>query len=640
LPITIAPLGSPRILISDAPTLTRLRTALTSNTASATRFKNMVDSQIAGADIYLFGPWQAALLSQVTGQASYCQYAVDQTESFVKTEEALINRNAAATVAGDSYLDVGGTIGNMAMVYDWCRSQMTAAQRTRWATYGNQAVWNVWNHTQARWGTTTYAWSGWSVDNPSNNYYYSFLRATMLLGLATYGENTQASTWLDKFRTEKIANQLVPTFTRDLQGGGSREGTGYGTAMNGLFDLYHLWEKSTGERIADGTPHTLASFDKFMHDIVPTLDRISPTGDHSRDSTAALFDYHRQYLEVLSRLYPSDVMAGVSKSLLAQSSVPRMANAFEYWVDYLYDQSDIAAQPLSRLPTAHWGSGTGQFSMRSAWAGDAAYANLICGPYTESHAHHDQGSFVMFKGNWLAFDANIDSHSGLAQYETPHNLVRIEQNGKLVEQTYNASCAMQALADTPVYAYGLARVTPMYGGKAVVAKVEREFLFIKPATLVILDRVQTTGSGNSRIWTLNLPGTPTLSGDRITAMSGSNQLDVVRLAPTGLASQAVSWPMVDDDMNAGSRVDVADSNGNASVFLNVLGADHAFTAATRSDAAGQTGAQITLANGSVATARFSTDGTGGTLEIRNQAGTVTFSGALPTTVQAPPRLAN
>ncbi len=626
--------------MNDTATISRLRTSLSANAAAATRFKALVDAEVAGARAYDFKPWYAALMGQITGTTSYCTFAVARTEAFVASEEALFQNNQRAVVAGDSYLEVGGMIGNVALVYDWCRPQMTAAQRTRWANYGNQAVWNVWNYNQAKWGNTTYAWSGWSIDNPSNNYYYSFLRATMLLGLATYGENTQAQGWLDKFRTEKIANQLVPTFNRDLAGGGSREGTGYGVAMKGLFDLYYWWEKSTGQRIADLTPHTLASLEKFMHDVVPTLDRIAPTGDHARDSTASLFDYHREYLEILSRLYPTDVMAGVSKTLLAQSSVPRMYNSFEAWVDFLYDQADITAQPLSRLPTARWGSGTGQFSMRSAWATDATYANLICGPYTESHAHRDQGSFVLFKGNWLAFDENINSHSGIAQDEVNHNLVRIEQNGAVVTQPGNSSCSMLALADNAVYSYGLARVTPVYSGKAVVAKVEREFLLIKPSTLVVLDRVQTTGTGVRRVWTLNLPGTPTVTGDRLTSMSGNNQLDVVRLAPTGLASTVVSWPSANSDMSAGSRVDVADSTGDTSVFLNVLGADRAFSTAVRSDATGQTGALITLANGSTATVRFSTAGTGGTLEIRNQAGQVTSTGALPTTIQTPPRLAN
>ena len=103
-----------------------------------------------------------------------------------------IAANQRATVAGDSYLEVGPMVGSVALVYDWTYSLLTPTQRTRWITYANQAVWNVWNYQQAKWGNTTYAWSGWSIDNPSNNYYYSFLKATMLLGLASQGDNSQA----------------------------------------------------------------------------------------------------------------------------------------------------------------------------------------------------------------------------------------------------------------------------------------------------------------------------------------------------------------------------------------------------------------------------------------------------------------
>jgi hypothetical protein len=639
----IAPLGTPRILVNDAATMARLRSALATSAPSAVRFKTIVDAQMAdptNSKYWGFQIWYAALMGQVTNDATYCRWAVARTDAFVQSEEALISANQRATVAADSYLDVGPIIGSLSKVYDWCRPQMTATQRTRWSTYANQAVWNVWNFNSAKWGNTTHAWTGWSVDNPANNYYYSFLRATMLLGLATVDENAQAQSWLDKFLVEKMHGQLIPTFNRDLEGGGSREGTGYGVALRGLFDLYYLWEKSTGNRLADSTPHTLASIDKMLHDIVPTLTHVAPTGDHARDSTGALFDYHREYLQILSHLYPSDAMAGVSKTLLAQSSVPRMANAFEAWADYLYDTSSLTAQPLSRLPTAHWGSGTGQFSMRSAWATHATYANLICGPYSESHAHHDQGSFVLFKGGWLATDENTNSRSGLVQEESAHNLVRVEQNGVVVPQTYNSTCQMKALADTPLYSYGLAVSTPSYAGKAAVQKMEREFLFIKPGVVVVLDRVQTNGPGIKRVWTLNLPSAPTVVGDRFSVANGANQLDVQRLAPLGLSTQVSSWPQLSADMLKGARVDVADNSGDASVFLHVLGTDRAFSSAVRSDASGQIGAEIKLADGSTVLVRFSLNGTGGTVEMKNAVGAVTYGGALPTSVQSIPRFAN
>jgi hypothetical protein len=435
---------------------------------------------------------------------------------------------------------------------------------------------------------------------------------------------------------DQLERQLFPTFDRDLQGGGSREGTGYGTAMKRLFKLYDWWEKSTGERIATRTQHTLTSMRHMMHAIVPTLDRVAPTGDHSRDSTAALFDYHREYLQVLMRLFPTDPASGAAVTLLAQSSVPRMSSSFEYYNDFLYDATGIAAQPLSSLATAYYAPGTGQFYSRSSWTADATYLQFACGAYSESHAHRDQGSVVLFRGDWLAYDQNINSHSGIFGDESAHNLVRIEQNGTVVTQVEGAPpCQMVALSDSGAYSYAAARVTPIYNGKAAVRRVEREMLFIKPATLVVLDRVQSSGAGARRVWTLNLPAAPTVSGDSFSLTRGANRLDVTRLAPAGLGTQVLSWPAVDGDMNAGARVDVADSSGDTSVFLHVLGTNGDVASAVRSDAAGQTGVRITFADGRTALVRFSTEGTGGSLELRNSGGGAISVGALPTTVQPP-----
>ncbi len=640
-PATAPPVAAgPRILINDPATLARYRSLLDQQAASAVRFKALVDAEVAGAQGYAFMPWYAALMARVTGDEAYCRFAVQRTDAFVAAEEALIQTGSRPTVAGDSYLEVGPLVGNVSLVYDWCRTAMTDSQRTRWTAYANQAVWNVWNPTQAQWGGTRHAWSGWSVDNPVNNYYYSFLEATMLLALATQGENDQAPAWRDMFRQTKLEAQLFPTFSRDLQGGGSREGTGYGTAMKNLFRLYDWWERSTGERVATRTPHTLASMAHLMHAIVPTLDRLTPTGDHARDSTAELFDYHRDYLLVLMRLFPAERLSGTAASLLAASSVPRMANSFMAYSDYLYDPSDISAVPLSALSTTHWGAGTGQLSMRSSWTREAAYANFICGPYTESHAHRDQGSFTLFKGSWLAYDANVESASGIEQAEELHNLVRVELNGATVPQREGAQpCEMQALADNARYTYGAARITPVYNGHAAVTRVEREFLFIKPSTFVVFDRVQTSG-GARRVWTLNLPAQPVVQGDTLSLVQGSNRLDVVRLAPTGLSTQVRPWAAIDPGFRAGVRVDVPDANGDSSMFLHVMGTNGAVSLAERADVPGSLGARITLANGAIATVRFSTNSIGGSLELRDPGGALLDSGPLPTTVVVPPLFAN
>ena len=100
-------------------------------------------------------------------------------------------------------------------------------------------------------GAAGAAWSGWAVDNPNNNYDWSFLEATMLFELGARGEHPRADSWVKAFREKHIGAELGPTYDRDLAGGGSLEGTGYGNEMRRLFRLYDLWESATGERLAD-----------------------------------------------------------------------------------------------------------------------------------------------------------------------------------------------------------------------------------------------------------------------------------------------------------------------------------------------------------------------------------------------------
>jgi hypothetical protein len=129
----VYPTGHPRIYLS--PNRARLKAALDSRTAAATRFRSRVDSWVGGTNIWGFQAWNAALLSQLTGTTSYCTKAVATVESQVATAEAQIASGAQPEVAHDSYLHVGELIGDLALVYDWCFPQVTSSQRTRWIAY-------------------------------------------------------------------------------------------------------------------------------------------------------------------------------------------------------------------------------------------------------------------------------------------------------------------------------------------------------------------------------------------------------------------------------------------------------------------------------------------------------------------------
>ena len=253
--------------------------------------------------------WYFALLGELTGDTTYCTKAVEGIDWFVTGEEQRI----AAYVSGqpgtgprvgyDSYLEVGPLVGDVMMVYDWCFDAVSASQRARWLAYADRAVWNVWHPDDADLGRQAgrRGAAGRSTTRATTTTTRS-CGPRCCSALGAEGELASAAGWKAYFRTDKIQNQLVPTFDADLVGGGSREGTGYGTAMMRLWEIYDIWEESTGENIALLTGHSRASLVQFLHTIVPTLDAVALNGDHSRDSTGALFDYHRHYAQSLAKV--------------------------------------------------------------------------------------------------------------------------------------------------------------------------------------------------------------------------------------------------------------------------------------------------------------------------------------------------
>ncbi len=601
------PTQHPRIYLT--PHRARLLTALTANSPAASRFKAKVDAWVAGADIWGFQAWNAALLGQLTGDATYCTKAVAAVEAQVSAAEGRISSGAAPEVAADSYLGIGEMIGDVALVYDWCAAAVTPAQRTRWLAYANQAVWNVWHHTQARWGGTTLPWSGWSVNDPSDNYYYSFLRATMLLGLAAHGEDAQADGWLTQFRDTKIFAELIPTFDQDLVGGGSREGTGYGVAMRRLFELYDFWRATTGESLATKTKHTRASMLSFMHQMVPTLDRVAPTGDLSRDSTAAFFDYHRNYLQELVQLYPNDALSGRAKTLLGESSLPAMGQAFMLAYDFMYDNSNITATPVAGLGTSYYAPGIGELYARSGWDTHATWVNLIAGPYTQSHAHQDQGSIMIYKDGWLAYDSVVDSHSGLTQATTAHSLVRIDSGGTPVRQIAATTSTVDALHRGSGWLYASANLTPAYDGNAAVQKVHRELLYLKPDVVVVFDRVQSA-SGTSQTWQLATPHAPSISGATAT-ISGTHDLHIERISGGAMSVHSYAG---DSDYTGGFRLDEQQAGGDQR-YLHVLSIDSSVASTTASGDAAHPGVTIHLTDGRTVSVAFNRDTVGASLTI-------------------------
>lgn len=633
--IPTLPTTHPRILLVGAEKM-RLQAELSANTPAATRFRNIVNNAVAGSPIYGYSAWYSAMMGVLTGQPQYCTDAVNRVETYVASEEARIAANTRPVLSGDSYLEVGDYVGDIMLTYDWCHANLSESQKTRWRALSSRAIANVWDPDNATWNGNAFPWSGWSINNPVNNYHYSFLRATMLYGMATQHEASDANTWLNHFRNVKIGSQLVPTFNSDLVGGGSREGTGYGTAMKNLFGLYHLWEKTTGERLADLTPHSNATMYYMLHMLAPTKDRIAPIGDHARDETAAFYDYHREMLMALSSIYTGTPIARRVRSTLATSSRTQMGDSFNFIWDFMYPGSSAGVGEA--LNTTYLPTGTGHLSMRSGWGSDATWLMFLNGPYTESHAHADGLSILLFKNGWLVNDANMQAHSGIFQDSSAHAMVTqtiAGQAARMYERP-TATATRRRLNVGNHYSYvaadhGTLYTHPSTGNPGV--RSERELVFIKPNTVVVFDRVNYTAGSSLKNFQLPTENLPTVNGRVVTVSNGGSTLKVHALAPANSALGITPLPSVDADFRSGYRIDSSVTNSTLTQFLNVLSIDNSVTSATTG--ANANTVVMSMEDGRQISIAFDPTAIGGTIEMRDAYGAVIVSEALPSGIAAP-----
>jgi hypothetical protein len=261
--------------------------------------------------------------------------------------------------------------------------------------------------------------------------------------------------------------------------------------------------------------------------------------------------------------------------------------------------------------------------MRSDWTKTATWVNLIAGPYTESHAHQDQGSLMIYKGGWLAYDANVDSHSSLNQDTTAHSLVRIDSGGAPVRQVANTQSKLLALHQGAGYVYASADLTPAYGGNSAVSMVQRDVLYLQPNVVIVFDRVNSA-STTTQTWQLASPVKPTTSSTQASFANAGHTLKVQRLAPGSTTPSVYSYALTSEYLG-GYRFDEKHAGGS-NRYLHVLSLDGAVSSAVTTGTSTQPGVTVNLAGGGTATVLFNRDGAGATLTMN---GTTT---ALPATV--------
>ncbi len=559
------------VVLSEAGSRPQLVTAsmdlsgVNTSSTAYTRFRTWVENAVAGSPGYDFHPGDAALMYRITRDVRYCNTAVAMVEQQVLAAETDIAAQRNPEVAGDSYLEVGPMIADLSLTYSSCAAQMTTAQRTRWATYAEQAVWNVWNHTSARWGSRSAPWSGWSVTNPGNNYHYSFLEATMYWALAS-----GSGTWMNFLTTNKLPT--LQNYYTALPGGGSLEGTGYGTAQMRLFEIYRLWRDSTGNDLSLASTHARNNILYWAHATVPTMNMFAPIGDQSRNSVPELYDYHRHLMLEARNLTYDARLREIASWWLGNITVRQMGQGANFRFDAVLPAGSGGSPPTELHYAAQ---GTGMVFARTGWDANAMWLSYIAGPYNESHAHQDQGAFTLYsRGAWLAVTENIWSRSGIQQGPEVHNTLRFErsnpaalqctspQNDRIVHQCGNTISTSTVTPGSNGALSITSNLTPAYYtsnyGSPYVLSWQRRLDFAN-RSLTVLDNF-STGSGTTATFQVQVPVSPTVSGNTVTA--GGLRIRV--LQPANPTISVRNWNTVNsNEFTRGYRVDIG---GGTSVY--------------------------------------------------------------------------
>lgn len=538
----------------------------TVDTASSAyqRFKAFVDRAVAGNPDYGFSAFDAAIMYRVTGGGAYADLAIAEVEAQVSQAETSIAAGQAPAIAHDSYLYVGDNLEDLATIYDWLYDRLTAQQRSRWAAYAEQAVYNVWHPSQASWGGKPFPWSGWSTSNPGNNYFYSFIQATMDWALAS-----QNQTWLDFLNNDRLP--LLVNYFKQLPGGGSREGTGYGSSHMRLFDIYRVWKGAAGYDLCAQSTHCRDEISYWLHATVPTLDRFAPIGDQARESTATMYDYQRRVVLEAVALNLNSTPAAEGTWWLRHIVLPyaggldRMSSGFNYKYDLL-PENQTETPPAALV---YYASGVGQLFARSSWNTNAAWLSFIAGRYEESHAHADQGSFLLYKDRWLALDENINTHSGIKQRVELHNAVRFDKGGSTIEYVNQFSTSSMSYTDLDGVLTINADLSPAYSAHAEdVRSWQRELVYDRSQQSLRVHDLSSSGAGVQAVWQINVPDRPLIYGN--TVQAGALVITVV--TPVNPQISLVNWSSIDpQEYLSGWRVEI---RGGSEYTVNLMFGDN------------------------------------------------------------------
>ena len=472
--------------------------------------------------------------------------------------------------------DITRPIGRMmvtgAVVYDWCYTALTPAQKEAFiAQFLRLAKELECGYPPRDNGSVTGHGSEWMI-----------MRDLVSAGIAIFDEHPE----MYRLAAGRFFGRHLPARNWLYPGHAHHQGTAYGETRY-VADMFPLW---IFDRLGAGNVYHPSQ--QFVPYEWIYLRR--PDGKLMRDGD--VFPGRSSFSELLSASYYGDGY------VLADHLVnPRVGDRDKLFA-LLWKDPDLEPLPVSSLPLSRYmGFPYGWMAARTGWDERSAIALMKVNVYNfNNHNHADAGTFELYYKGPLAI------HSGLYEgkngaYGSPHHLNyykrSIAQNTMLVydpaekftsgrsnelrndggQRLPNNWLEPRSLTELlrdgyktgtvtgqgfgpdpqkPAYTYLEGDITEAYSSK--VKQVRRAFVFLNlgesnaPAALVVFDRVVSSNAAFRKYWLLHSMEEPVIEGNRAT----------VRLTQLGWTGKLVNTTLLPEPANS----DIAKVGGPGKEF--------------------------------------------------------------------------
>ncbi len=544
-------------LLLTANRLQQIRADATANKVAWTNLHANVEASLSSTDQYDTGAENMAMAYLVNGDARYAARA------YWWAQQAM-----AGSLKADSYYFFQSMVRPVAMTLNYCQPALSASQIQTLKDYLHASCDELWYHNQG---------SGWGLDDPANNYHLSFLAGTAFAGTALKASgDSRGQAWLNLVNDKLTRPSGVFAYLDQIPGGDWEEGVNYGEGSKAHLSICLSVLAGSGTNHF-GRAFFAGSVRYAVYATQPGWNFIYPGGDLARESSMGVSPYTRAYLQPTVFWLADGPERRLGQWYLTHA-VPTYldgSRSFGYrtglWLDVAF-RLDLAETAPDSEPLSYRAAGTEWLNARSGWDANATSLSISGAPrILQSHQHQDTGHFVMWKKDWLAADASTYSQSGLLWEPQGQNLLKVP--GVVMHFDNSPTPGLLRQADKGSFFYAQVDATNLYQRlnsssqhETLLNEHTREFIYLRPDTLVVFDRVDAKPAGTGYQWLMHFPEAPSVNGSRY----------LLNRSGAGIALQTLmggSAAVVSDaDLEAGttsSRVAV-NATGPISRFLNMV----------------------------------------------------------------------